>query len=417
MIIRRQPEDFVVRERLTDSFLSGLLDPASPIPSGGRALYRLRKTSLSTPEAVGRLAKALGIRAGSINYAGLKDKHAVTEQFVSVPIRPGAAQQAPAARPSERIVAAGIEADLVGFTRDELEAAAIRSNAFVLVIREIQQAELAVLDRRAEELSVTEATSPTIAVVNYFGDQRFGSARHGEGFAAAHLARGDFETALKLLIATPARKDTGGRRVFTRAAAQGWGRWDQLLPTLPPIPERRCIEVLACGGDFRKAFAALPNFVQVMCIEAFQSHLWNTTVRRMVGAVSERCSRELLRTADEFGEMVFPAARDVPASWWHTMVPMPAAGVVPAEPWGGAMTDALREVGLDLAQLCVPGLRRPAFGTALRPLMVRANEFSMDAPEPDDLSKAKPRRFKRRVRFELPRGAYATVVLRALGQS
>jgi tRNA pseudouridine13 synthase len=417
MIIRRLPEDFVVRERLTDAFLSGLLDPAGPIPPGGRAVYRLKKTSLTTPEAIARLAKAVGIKAGSINYAGLKDKHAVTEQFVSVPIRTGAARQALPVRPIERVAAGGIEAGLVGFTRDDLAAAAIRANTFDLVIREIQQAELSELDRRADVLKVIEATAPTIAIVNYFGDQRFGSARHGEGFAAAHLARGDFEAALRLLIATPARKDTGGRRAFTRVAAQAWGHWDQMLPSLPPIPERRCIEVLARGGDFREAFAALPNFVKVMCIEAFQSHLWNATARRMVESLSPRCSHALLRTADEFGEMVFPAAPDVPASWFHTMVPMPAADVAPAEPWAGAMTEALDEMGLDLAQLRVPGLRRPAFGTALRPLMVRATEFSMDVAEPDDLSKARPRRFKRRVRFELPRGAYATVVLRALGQT
>jgi tRNA(Glu) U13 pseudouridine synthase TruD len=45
---------------------------------------------------------------------------------------------------------------------------------------------------------------------------------------------------------------------------------------------------------------------------------------------------------------------------------------------------------------------------------VTAQGFEMTGREPDEMSGGK--RFKRTARFSLPRGAYATVVLRGLGQ-
>ena len=84
------------------------------------------------------------------------------------------------------------------------------------------------------------------------------------------------------------------------------------------------------------------------------------------------------------------------------------------DPWGGAAERALREAGLERAELKVVGMRRPVFREVNRPLFVGAGAFSMSRPERDDLGRAG--RWKWTVAFELPRGAYATVVLRALGQ-
>lgn len=418
MIIRRLPEDFAVWELPSEQFLAQLRSGVTVHARGERRVYRLRKVSLSTPEAIARLAKTLRIKPGVVGYGGLKDKHAVTEQLVTVPAPPAGKTIELASDTQSRIEDRGLVAEFIGISNAEMDASAIRGNRFEIVIREIQRQEVAEMNRRAEALSRSHRRDDAeLVIINYYGDQRFGSARHGEGFAAAHLARGDFETALKLLIATPARKDTGARRTFTRAAVQAWGRWAELSATLPATPERRCIEVLARGGSFRDAFAALPNFEQTMCVEAFQSYLWNAAARRMIEGLSAEETGHLITTPDEFGEMVFPPANGVPPEWLETQMPMPAADAQLAAPWGDAMRDAIRKQGLEVAQLTVPGLRRPSFGAAMRPLVVVARGFSMHDPEPDDLSRAKPQRFKRRVSFELPRGAYATVVLRALGQT
>jgi tRNA(Glu) U13 pseudouridine synthase TruD len=306
-----------------------------------------------------------------------------------------------------------------------------------------------------EEGGAGERGSWALVVVNYFGAQRFGSARHGEGFVGRELIRGDFEKALRLAVGTPARKDAGKTRQFTRLLASNWGAWGRLVRELPKCPERRAIERLARGGDFRQAFASLPSFTQTMCVEAYQSLLWNRTARllaerlvtesrRGVGPAAARrfaAAFQALRTQDEFGEMYFPpaacteedldnyfggggagggasrrdAAADRRAMWRQLILPILGKNSELVEPWKAAAAQVLGEEKITTHDLRITGLRRPFFGEAPRPLFVLAENFFLSPEEPDEMSDP-TKRMKRTVRFDLPRGAYATVVLRALGQ-
>jgi len=96
-------------------------------------------------------------------------------------------------------------------------------------------------------------------------------------------------------------------------------------------------------------------------------------------------------------------------------VPMLAAGMRLEGAWVESARAALADEGIGVEQLRIPGLRRPAFGEAWRPLVVAAGRFELGEAGRDELSVG-GRRLARTVRFDLPRGAYATVVLRALGQ-
>lgn len=405
MIIRRVPEDFRVEEMPRESFLAGLL-PA-PGPRDAYAVFRVTKTSLSTPEAVSILAKALGVRAGSVAYSGLKDKHAVTDQLVSVKAESPRAITAMV----ESIANRGLVAQRIGWAARALEAGDIRGNRFEIVVRGGNPQSMEEMDRRAGLFS--RATGEVL-FVNYFGDQRFGSARHGGGMVARHLINGEFEDALRLAIATPARKDTGARRAFTRELINAWGQWDEVLPKLPRCPQRAAIETLAAGRDFRAAFAALPNFEQRMFVDAYQSHLWNGTARRLAAACGSEAVPKI-RVTEGFDEMIFPAAGAIPEAGLGMNLPLLSPQTRLASPWGDAAEETLRAEGITVHDLRIPGLRRPDFGEAPRTWIARGTEFSMGAPEVDEMSTG-ANRLKRTLRFMLPRGAYATVLLRALGQ-
>ena len=191
------------------------------------------------------------------------------------------------------------------------------------------------------------------------------------------------------------------------------------------MPERWAIEVLSHAAPgaavpgsasdlFREAFAALPAFLQSFCVEAYQSHLWNAIARGLVEQRARESGLPLISADDDFGAMHFFPARVLPESWIELTIPMLAPTVVPVAPWGDLAVRLLAAEGLTLAQLRVPGLRRPQFGEASRPLIVSAERFMLAAAEPDDLGRSG--RLKRTVQFDLPRSAYATVVLRAIGQ-
>jgi tRNA pseudouridine13 synthase len=409
MTIRKQPEDFLVRETLASEFLAGVA--AAHDTAHRHALLRLAKTSLTTPDACSMLARTLGVKAGAVAYAGLKDKHAKTVQHVSVLVGDDAEGHKILRGLGAAMTDRNWSAELIGFATREVEASDIESNAFEIVVRDLTRQASDEMARRADALFDGEG----MTLVNYFGDQRFGGAR--DGFAAVHLLRGDFEAALKMLIATPHRKDMGKKREFTRLLATHWGDWKRLAREAPNVAEKKAVDELAAGRTFRDAFAALPNFSQQMCVDALQSHVWNGAAREGVRA---SVPKELVIAAeDPFGEMLFATAQawelEPLRTWTDLRVPMPSVDATGSDGWMKALAAALREHGLTMDKLVVPGLRRPAFGDAPRLLAVRATGFDMTRAMRDELD-ASGKRLKRALRFSLPRGAYATVLLRALGQ-
>ena len=183
------------------------------------ALLIVSKSSIATPDAVAHLARALGLQPGRLAFAGLKDKHAQTTQHITVaPDGRGSPPRIP-----DRLSAPNWEARPLGWVAEPLTADGIDGNAFELVVRDLSRAASDEMARRADILRVAADDGPALLIVNYFGSQRFGGARHHQGWIGRALIEGDFESALRLAVGTPARKDTGRVRSFTRMAAARWG--------------------------------------------------------------------------------------------------------------------------------------------------------------------------------------------------
>ena len=79
--LRAVPEDFQVREEMNFT-----LDGA-----GEHVWLWVRKRGANTEWVARQLAQRAGVASGAVSYAGLKDRHAVTEQWFSVHL-PGRAE-------------------------------------------------------------------------------------------------------------------------------------------------------------------------------------------------------------------------------------------------------------------------------------------------------------------------------------
>ncbi|MFO0857619.1 MAG: tRNA pseudouridine(13) synthase TruD [Phycisphaerales bacterium] len=413
MTIRRFPDDFVVRERLDDAMLKGLTP--SRTDQSPFAVFQMVKMSVTTPNACAALARELGIRAADIQFAGMKDKHACTSQIVTAKV----ATQARATMIPAQVSLQNVTADLVGWSAQHVKAEDIAFNAFEIVVRDLTTQHCDVMNRNASRACLKSESQPTLLMPNYFGDQRFGYQR-ADTLAARLVVHGDYLAALKLIIATPHRKDSGIARETNRLCAMHWGKWPELLQALPRSPARKVIEVLANRSDTnaaRDAFAALPYIEQQMCIESFQSHLWNATVAAIVSGAST----STWKAPGATGELLFVESVSTSQHLASAQLPMPSPELaLPAtdnsNAWfRPALAAAMEREQLALSQLQVPGLRRPSFDNFSRPLFVQAHDFSMTPPERDEASTNKSK-YKRTLRFSLPRGAYATVLLRMLGQ-
>jgi tRNA pseudouridine13 synthase len=75
--IKQEPEDFLVTEALGFE-LSG---------EGEHAWLYIEKRNLNTADILSQLTKRLGLHERDIGFSGMKDKHAITRQWFSVPFR------------------------------------------------------------------------------------------------------------------------------------------------------------------------------------------------------------------------------------------------------------------------------------------------------------------------------------------
>ena len=176
--IKQRPEDFSVRESYR----------FDPVPDGRYRVYLMDKQKLSTFEAVERIRSRFGLRPGAISFCGLKDKQGRTEQLIAVD---GA--EVDFQEPDLRLKP-------LGRTGRPLSAENTTSNRFSVTVRALTDEDLRELPRAAAEVN-------RLGVVNYFDSQRFGSLKHGQGFIAKDLIRGDFEAALKNYLAKPSPLD------------------------------------------------------------------------------------------------------------------------------------------------------------------------------------------------------------------
>ena len=74
MKLKQRPEDFRVEE-LTDAVAG---------ETGEFAFYRLDKTGWTTPDALAAIRRRWQIDFRRLSYGGLKDRHAVTSQFLTI---------------------------------------------------------------------------------------------------------------------------------------------------------------------------------------------------------------------------------------------------------------------------------------------------------------------------------------------
>lgn len=148
--IKQQPEDFKVSELLA----------FTPSGSGEHLFVHVEKTGLTTHQLIQSIADDVGISPRQIGYCGLKDKHAVTRQWLSLHL-PGLKQK-PAISGNQNLLV------IDSFWHDKkLRVGSHKSNRFEVIVRNI--------NGQTTNLDKVVNTIKNYGFANYFGEQRFGS--------------------------------------------------------------------------------------------------------------------------------------------------------------------------------------------------------------------------------------------------
>lgn len=385
MKLKQRPDDFFVEEA-TD---------VAPAEKGAFALYRLEKRGWSTPDALAALRRRWRIEARRLSYGGLKDRHAWTIQYLTI-----------FHGPARGLRHHDVTVTHLGWTDAAYTSRDIRCNRFRLTLR----------DLTAEAVDRARAALDRIAVEgvpNYFDDQRFGSvAGEGEEFIARLLVRGRFEDALQLALTAPYEFDRGSQKKEKALLREHWGDWPALKDELPRGHARSLVDHLRVHpDDFRGAVARLRPELRGLYLSAYQSHLWNRMLARWL---TQQLRPEQLRpTALRLGEAPFPVDLDAEqrTAFAALQLPLPSARLKleADDPRAEVVQSVLAEEGLTLHDLQIRGVREMFFSKGERAARCAPAQLTHEAA-PDELNQ---KRSKLVLSFELPRGCYATLLVKA----
>ena len=193
-----------------DDFRVEELPAYGPSGEGEHLLLWVEKRGKTTVEMVQLLARHVGVPEREVGYAGLKDKHAVTGQQVSIPAR-GEALLASFSHPDVQVRNAVRH-------RNKLRVGHLHGNRFDIRIQDVG-------DFEAAESILLHLKQHGVA--NYFGAQRFGrEAGNAEmGFA---LLRGERlprppDRFLRRMVLSAAQSDLFNAALAARLLEGTWG--------------------------------------------------------------------------------------------------------------------------------------------------------------------------------------------------
>ena len=259
--IKTKPEDFVVEE----------LPNLTPGDEGKFWFLKLKKRDTSTLEALRVISRFLKVPLKKIGFAGLKDRYAVTTQYLTVPVEFEVRNAAFAYDGRWKEVPAfdfkgmGFTVEVVGKVNRPLTLGDLKGNRFTVTVRNFEK-------NLRERFYRNYEVVKRFGFPNYFGEQRFGSVKSRDDFVLRYLLRGDFDGALRSYF-------------FGKSSVDFWGDWRRLYKTLSPALEeyeKDLIRGLMRGLTPEKAFRILPKNVRLMFNFTFQSFLWNECLRLYV---------------------------------------------------------------------------------------------------------------------------------------
>ena len=438
--LREAPEDFRVQE--LERF------DREPLESDPDAyphiVCRVTLRGWDTNDFARALSNRLGVSRERIDWAGTKDKYAVSTQLLSIQGRGLDPEQLPTIENSE--------IEVLGRSGRGLYFGDLAGNAFgvgvsdpehpenALAITEELQALGAGEDDRNDEKSSGGAgdESVSIGVPNYFGQQRFGSRRPVTHTVGLAICRRDWEGAVMAYVGNPRESEPKATQAARRFAEETreWAAASEKFPSglryeraiCGRLAERESTNGAESDGErgadgeidtenFRAALDVLPRNLQQLFVNAAQSYLFNRIV-------SERLDRGLPLARAVPGDVVCFADRESPpelslpdvgrqqrveagrvetidrhCARGRAFVTAPLVGTDTdfsnGEP-GAIERGVLAEEGLTRSDFDLP---EPYYSSGTRRAICCRTDIDIDI-DPLELS------------FRLPKGSYATTVLR-----
>jgi len=347
----------------------------------------LTKRNRNTLELLAALSDRLGVPFERFSYGARKDRRALTHQFIAI-------------EDKRRLSVAHDDYSLVPVGRMDrpMGPDLIVANDFILTVRSLDEAAAC---RGREALAGIRENG----FANYFDDQRFGCLDPVQGFWAEKLLKKQFNGALKIYLTGASSSDDKKTKERKRFFFDRWRDWPACLEeACTPFEKKAFAYLREHPKDFFPVLKNIPHHEATLFISAYQSFLWNKMLR---------CLLEKLGYQD----LVYEGVAG-PYFFWRPegqgtlscSLPMPGLRPVFEDPlikeiYGRVLEDeGLRQA---LFNKVVP--RSVYFKSFPRPAVARPEDLKVDISA-DDLH---PQKTKLTLSFRLPRGCFATMMVKA----
>jgi tRNA pseudouridine13 synthase len=395
--LKASPEEFRVEE---------ISSYPMPDPDGAYVVLRLASRDWEQHELAAAVARRLRLPPHSVQWSGTKDRRAVSERLFSY--------RGP--MPDGDLGLRGVSLVEAYRARDGLVLGHHYGNVFDIRVGELPAPATEAVEAYARTY---EELRERGGFPNFFGPQRFGEVRPITHEVGRHLVQGDLPGAVDAYLTD---RPEGGTPGAGDAARVAYAEHRDAARALREFPreyrfERTLLEHLARGHSPERAFRGLSRDLRTLFVHAYQAWLFNRWLglRHAAGLPLDRpvAGDHIVRLARDGtvrGPDSVPVAVDNLPECTDLVIRGRALVVGPlvgygtpdgSDPPSVQLDEILRSEAVDRAMFRLPSAPEVASRGAWRPLIVPTPPIAIDA-------QGEVVRF----RFALPKGTYATILLR-----
>ncbi len=264
--IRCSNEDFYVEE----------VPLALPTGEGPNTWIEIQKNGKTTLDIVLDVARHLHLSRKRMGFAGMKDKSAITRQWICV------SNITPEELPDDlEDVLYNVKILDIKSNQKKLRIGQLEGNKFKIVIRDIENPDEA-CDNARRVLDLLEVTG----VPNYYGYQRFGELRSNTHLVGKALVEGNVKKAVDTYIGNPA--DGEYEQAYQARQLYDEGKLQESYDLMPKSMryEKYMLQELIHSNkkgqleekDYIKSIEALPKPLKRMFVNAYESYLFNKII-------------------------------------------------------------------------------------------------------------------------------------------
>jgi len=373
MKIKSIPEDFIVKENIK-------LDTKD---TGEYTYFILRKIKWDTVRALQEISKICRVSRTRFNFAGNKDRFAVTEQVIC-------AWKVPR-ETLENIKLKDIEITVLGQGDEKINLGALDSNEFTITVRDLDTTDI--------DLDLVGHGFP-----NYFDLQRFGVAKSNHLIGLAIL-RGDLEGAAKLLLTHINEAESVNSKSAKTFALENWGQWSEILKKFPNYlgMEKSVLNwLIKVPTDFGGALRVIHKKIRSLFVHSYQSYLFNLGLDAII---RQGKFREI-----DFIDAKLAIPTDSVALDLELELPNPSHDFVDSA-YDDAIKTALEKDAMSLDTLKSTRMPELSLGSVMRKAFIVPEDLKVLDSGDDELNEGKK---KIVLSFVLEKGCYATMLVKCL---